>query len=311
MTNKDKLKSRLTELQYKVTQEDATEPPFENEYWDNKKAGIYVDIVSGEALFSSLDQYDAGCGWPSFTKPLTKESLTTHQDHKLLMTRTEVRSQQADSHLGHVFEDGPKDKGGLRYCINSAALRFIPVEDLEKEGYADYLPLFNDKEKADAYFAGGCFWGMEHYFKQLKGVIGTEVGYIGDSEQKAHYEIISTGSTNHAEAVRVSYNSKDLSYRDLVKYFFRLHDPTTLNRQKNDIGPQYRSTIFTTNQDEIEIVKDVISKLEEAHVFSEKIVTTIEKTTEFYKAEDYHQNYLDKNPGGYNCHVLAKELPFD
>lgn len=144
---KDELKKRLTPLQYEVTQNNATEPPFDNEYWDNEREGIYVDVVSGEPLFSSRDKYDAGCGWPSFTKPIQEDRIKEKLDLSHGMVRTEVRSQKADSHLGHVFEDGPKDKGGLRYCINSAALRFIPKEDLEKEGYGEYRYLFEEEDK--------------------------------------------------------------------------------------------------------------------------------------------------------------------
>ena len=136
-------KPDLTEMQEYVTRHEGTEPPFKNAYWDNHAEGIYVDVQSGEPLFSSADKFDSGTGWPSFTRPLEKDNVTVREDHKLLVTREEVRSVQGNSHLGHVFPDGPKDKGGLRYCINSAALRFIPKDRMEAEGYGDYLRLFD------------------------------------------------------------------------------------------------------------------------------------------------------------------------
>lgn len=139
--NAAELAQKLTPLQYKVTQRDGTEPPFQNEYWNNKRPGIYVDVVSGEPLFSSLDKFDSGTGWPSFTKPLEESNVVEKSDRSLLMERTEVRSKGGDCHLGHVFEDGPGPTG-LRYCMNSAALRFIPVEELEQEGYGQHLALF-------------------------------------------------------------------------------------------------------------------------------------------------------------------------
>ncbi|MBF0233802.1 MAG: peptide-methionine (R)-S-oxide reductase MsrB [Desulfamplus sp.] len=139
--SKAELKEKLTPLQYKVAQEEGTEPAFRNEYWDNKEPGIYVDIISGEPLFSSLDKFDSGTGWPSFTRPLVKENILEKVDRSLFMTRTEIRSKQADSHLGHLFDDGPEPTG-LRYCMNSAVLRFISAKDLEKEGYGEFKILF-------------------------------------------------------------------------------------------------------------------------------------------------------------------------
>lgn len=300
---------KLSDLQKYVIYHNGTEKPFENQYWNHKEEGIYVDVVSGKALFSSTDKFDSGTGWPSFYRPI-EDAVTQKDDNSHGMKRTEVRSKNSDIHLGHVFDDGPKDQGGKRYCINSAALKFIAKNDLVQEGYGKYLKLFENKSLEKAIVAGGCFWGMEELISKYDGVIDVVNGYSGGHIPNPTYEIVRTGLSGHAESVEITFNPEKVSYEQILRFFFQIHDPTTLNRQGNDIGSQYRSAIFYLDDRQKIIAADLITKANNSGVFDADIVTSLEKFNGFYKAEEYHQDYLERNPNGYTCHAIRDNWKF-
>ena len=311
----EELKSKLSAEEFNVTQSCGTEPPFKNKYWDNHREGIYVDIVTGEPLFSSTDKFDSGTGWPSFTKPIEATELKEVTDSTFGMSRTEVKSKSGDSHLGHVFPDGP-GVNGLRYCINSASLNFIPKEELAARGYGRFLPLFKGAtDKDDAYLAngdelvtlaGGCFWGMEELLRSQPGVVNIKVGYTGGTTAAPIYEKVHTGATGHAESVQIEFDPKKTSYESILRFFFKIHDPTTLNQQGNDRGTQYRSAIFYHDARQKELAEKIITEVEASKKWPKPIVTQVVEASPFYLAEEYHQDYLQKNPGGYTCHYIRE-----
>jgi peptide methionine sulfoxide reductase msrA/msrB len=317
------LRTALSEEQYRVTQQCGTEPPFRNAYWNNHQPGLYVDVVSGEPLFASTDKFDSGTGWPSFTRPVAA-NVVSRRDETHGMIRTEVRSKAGDSHLGHLFDDGPRDQGGRRYCINSASLRFIPVDRLEAEGYGPFAALFAPPtppatetatetataptpaaEREVAVLAGGCFWGMQDLLRKIPGVLETEAGYTGGWLANPRYHDTHESASGHAESVRVVFDPRRLAYAELLeRWFFRMHDPTTPDRQGNDRGTQYRSAIFYADERQREAAEAVKARVQGSGRWKGTIVTQIAPASTWYRAEPEHQDYLERNPGGYTCHFL-------
>jgi peptide methionine sulfoxide reductase msrA/msrB len=309
------LRARLTPEQYQVTQQCGTEPPFQNAYWDHHDPGLYVDVVSGEPLFASTDKFDSGTGWPSFAKPVASH-VVARRDASQGMVRTEVRSRDGGSHLGHLFEDGPRDRGGQRYCINSAALRFIPAARLEAEGYGQFVALLvapagagptTSGEREVAVLAGGCFWGMQDLLRKIPGVLETEAGYTGGWLANPGYHDTHDSASGHAESVRVVFDSRRIGYQELLeRWFFRMHDPTTPDRQGNDRGTQYRSAIFYVDERQRAAAEAVKARVQASGRWKGTIVTQIAPAAAWYRAEPEHQDYLERNPGGYSCHYLRE-----
>ncbi len=285
----------LTPEQVRVTQHAGTEPAFCGNLVDNELDGIYACVVCGLPLFRSTTKFHSGTGWPSFYAPFDPDHVAERADGSHGMVRTEIVCRRSGSHLGHVFDDGPAPTR-RRYCLNSAALTFFPAG-------APLPPQSRPADVQAAYFAGGCFWGVEDVFAQLEGVIDAESGYQNGSTANPSYEQVCSGTTGHAEAVKVTFDAGRISYRELLRIFFANHNPTTRNRQGPDVGTQYRSAVFAATPEQKAQAEAYLKELRADPRFAGRdIVTAVEDAKTFYPAEAYHQDYHRKHGG--SCRVV-------
>lgn len=287
------LASDLTDEERRVLLNHGTEPAFCGTLLDNKTEGTYVCRLCELPLFSSDAKFTSGTGWPSFYKPVDKYHLSYIEDTSYGMTRVEIRCARCDGHQGHVFEDGPKPTG-LRFCLNSASLKFY-------EKGAEMPEAAQPIETETAYFAGGCFWGVEDRFQHLDGVIDAASGYQGGHVENPTYKQVCYTDTGHAESVRVIFDPSKVTYEDLLAKFFEYHNPTQLNRQGPDYGPQYRSAIFPSTDEQKAKAEAFIAAENKEGRWAGKVVTKVEPMAEFYEAEEYHQDYNAKH--GRSCAI--------
>jgi peptide methionine sulfoxide reductase msrA/msrB len=296
-------KALLAPLQYQVMFGQATEPPFSGAYNNHYEKGVYVCAACKTPLFSSQAKYDHGSGWPSFLAPIDEKNLEFRKDDSVFMNRIDVRCAVCGAHLGHVFDDGPAPTFE-HYCINSAAMGFTPsAQEKGEEDKAAARPSDGPRAQTTsltetATFAAGCFWGVEHKFGQLKGVRATTVGYTGGQTKDPTYSQVCTDRTGHAESIRVEFDPSLVSYEELVKFFFSIHDPTQEDRQGADLGPQYRSVIFYHSQAQKDAARKVMYEMAASGQYSKPIATGLVPASPFYPAEEYHQKYYEKNKIG-------------
>lgn len=280
---------KLTPEEERVIINKGTERPFTGKYYDYYEKGTYVCKQCGAPLYKSTAKFNSGCGWPSFD-----DEVKGAIDYRLDADghRTEIMCAKCGGHLGHVFEGEGFTPKNTRHCVNSVSMEFI----------ADSTTV---SETDTAIFAGGCFWGVEYYFQKAKGVISTEVGYIGGHTKNPTYKEVCSHTTGHVEAIRVVFNTKETDYETLAKLFFEIHDPTQTNGQGPDIGEQYLSEVFYKNESQKEITQKLIEILKNNGF---KVVTKLREATEFWPAEDYHQQYYENNGHAPYCHAYKKRF---
>jgi peptide methionine sulfoxide reductase msrA/msrB len=296
------LAKKLDPEAFRVTQKAGTERPFCGNLLNNKKEGVYACVVCGLPLFASDHKFDSGTGWPSFWRPFDPQHITRHSDGSLGMERVEINCVRCGAHLGHVFDDGPPPTRE-RHCLNSASLTFFDkgAEPVPERGAAAAPDAAADQTQV-AYFAGGCFWGLEHYFQKGPGVIDAVSGFMQGKVENPTYKLVCGDTTGHAETVKVVYDPKRITYRRLLDAFFKMHDPTQMNRQGPDVGEQYRSGIWYVNEEQKREAEAYIKEIQAQDRFNgRKIVTKVEAARTFWSAEDGHQDYIAKT--GRACHV--------
>jgi len=288
--NKDNWKV-LSKEEKRVIINKGTERPFTGKYEDHYEEGVYVCKQCGNELYNSSAKFDARCGWPSFDDEIPG-TVNRHVDADGI--RTEITCSNCGGHLGHVFTGEGFTKKNVRHCVNSISMDFVPAPEDQVKGNHEV-----------AIFAGGCFWGVEHLFKKNRGVLETEVGYIGGHKDKPSYEEVCANTTGHAEALKVKFDPLLVSFEDLAKLFFEIHDPTQVNRQGPDIGDQYRSEIFYTSGEQKTQAVALIKILEAKGI---DVATKLTPATMFWPAEGYHQDYYAKTGGTPYCHIYTKRF---
>jgi peptide methionine sulfoxide reductase msrA/msrB len=278
---------------YAVARQADTERAFTGTMWNSETKGTYYCAACGLKLFRSDQKFTSSCGWPSFFEQENKSSITFKDDNSYGMRRIEALCGRCNSHLGHLFDDGPEPTG-KRYCMNAISLDFVP-EVTESKGNLQTIVL-----------GGGCYWCVEAVYENLEGVEKVVSGFAGGTVANPSYEEVCTGRTGAAEVVQITYDKTKTNLDEIFQVFFTVHDPTTLNRQGGDVGTQYRSVIFYATEEQKKAAESIIAELNNANVYGSKIVTTLEPFKAFYKAKDYHQNYYENNKDQPYCQMVIQ-----